>query len=49
MHLTRPLRIAIDFPEPPFENWNQLPSKGRRLMIYVRDADTWKIRMTYAN
>ena len=32
-----------------FTNFSVMMWKGRRLMIYVRDADTWKIRMAYAN
>ena len=32
-----------------FTDYSVMMWKGHRLMIYVRDADTWKIRMSYAN
>ena len=31
-----------------FTDYSVMMWKGHRLMIYVRDADTWKIRMAYA-
>jgi uncharacterized protein (TIGR02246 family) len=32
-----------------FTDYSVMMWKGHRLMIYVRDADTWKIHMSYAN
>ena len=29
--------------------WSAGPWKGYSVKIYVRDADTWKIRMAYSN
>jgi hypothetical protein len=32
-----------------FTEYSVMMRKGRYLVIYVRDADTWKIRLAYAN
>ena len=32
-----------------FTDYSVMMWKGHYLVIYVRDADTWKIRLAYAN